>query len=155
MPKNGAWWLSELVAKVRVECSCGVKKQYDAKALLERVGDIPMPSLLEKLAQAKGCSKTKNNFNDRCQLKYSDPMPSEAPPSRLYRLAMRSQPDDRKKSPSPTCRNGMSFSAIANAAAENITLIGTIWRAGSAPRSLSWLLVDACAAKCAATTTGT
>ncbi|WP_244496110.1 hypothetical protein [Ensifer sp. Root31] len=38
MPKNGAWWLSELVAKVRVECSCGVKKQYDAKALLERVG---------------------------------------------------------------------------------------------------------------------
>ncbi|AHK44312.1 hypothetical protein OV14_2741 [Ensifer adhaerens OV14] len=91
MPKNGAWWLSELVAKVRVECSCGVKKQYDAKALLERIGDMPMPSLLDKLAQANGCSKTKNNFNDRCQLKYSDPMPSEAPPSRSYRLAMRSQ----------------------------------------------------------------
>ncbi|OMQ44914.1 hypothetical protein BKP54_10995 [Ensifer sp. 1H6] len=155
MPKNGAWWLSELVAKVRVDCSCGLKKQYDAKALLERIGDMPMPSLLGKLAQANGCSKTKNNFNDRCQLKYSDAMPSEAPPSRSYRLAMRSQPDDRKKSPSPICRSGMSFSAIANAAAGNVTLIGTAWRAGLARRSLSWPLVDACAAKCAATTVGT
>ncbi|SDA99399.1 hypothetical protein [Sinorhizobium sp. NFACC03] len=43
MPKNGAWWLSELVAKVRVECSCGLKKQYDAKALLERVGEAIDP----------------------------------------------------------------------------------------------------------------
>jgi hypothetical protein len=155
MPKNGAWWLSELVAKVRVECSCGMRKQYDAKALLERIGDMPMPSLLDQLAQANGCSKTKNNFNDRCQLKYSDPMPSEAPPSRSYRLAMRSQPDDQKKSPSPIYRNGMSFSAIANAAAVNVTLIGTVWRAGLARRSRSWQLVDACAAKCAATTMGT
>ncbi len=143
MPRNGAWWLSELVAKVRVECSCGMKKQYDAKALLERVGDMPMPSLLGKLAEANGCSKTKNTFNDRCQLRYSNPMPSEAPPSRSYRLAMRSQPDDRKKSPSPTCRNGMSFSANANVAVENVTLIGTAWRVGSARRSLLWPLVDA------------
>ncbi len=79
MPKNGAWWLSEMVAKVRVECSCGMKKQYDAKTLLERAGDLPMPSLLGKLAEANGCSKTKSTFNDRCQLRYSDPMPSEAP----------------------------------------------------------------------------
>ncbi len=135
MPKNGAWWLSELVAKVRVECSCGMKKQYDAKALLERIGDMPMPSLLGQLAQANGCSKTKNNFNDRCQLRYSEPMPSEVPPSRSYRLAMRSQPDDRKKSPSLICRNGMSFSANANAAAENVTLTGTGSRAASARRS--------------------
>ncbi|WP_200951647.1 MULTISPECIES: hypothetical protein [unclassified Ensifer] len=132
-----------------------MKKQYDAKALLERIGDMPMPSLLDKLAQANGCSKTKNNFNDRCQLKYRDPMPSEAPPSRLYRLAMRSQPDDRKKSPSPICRSGMSFSATANAAVENATSIGTAWRVGSARRSRSSHLVDACAAKCAATTAET
>lgn len=143
MPKNGAWWLSELVAKVRVDCSCGMKKQYDAKALLERVGDMPMPSLLGKLADANGCSKTKNTFNDRCQLRYSDPMPSEVPPSRSYRLAVRSQPDDRKKSPSPICRNGMSYSANANAAAENVTLIGMTWRAASDRRSLSSPLVDA------------
>ncbi|MBD9491546.1 hypothetical protein [Ensifer sp. ENS11] len=155
MPKNSAWWLSELVAKVRVECSCGMKKQYDAKALLERIGDMPMPSLLGQLAQANGCSKTKNTFNDRCQLKYSDAMPLEAPPSRSYRLAMRSQPDDRKKSHSLSCRNGMSFSAIANAAAGNVALIGTAWRVGSARRSRSWHLADACAAMCAATTTGT
>ncbi|WP_455918744.1 hypothetical protein [Ensifer canadensis] len=155
MPKDGAWWLSELIAKVRVECSCGMKKQYDAKALLDRVGDIPMPSLLGQLAKANGCTKTKNNFNDRCQLKYSDPMPSEAPPSRSYGLAMRSQPVDLRKSPSRTYRNGTSSSANANAAAENVTSIGTVWRAGSAPRSLLWPLVDACAAKCAATATGT
>ncbi|WP_244497495.1 hypothetical protein [Ensifer sp. Root142] len=155
MPKNGAWWLSELVAKVRVECSCGMKKQYDAKALLERVGDMPMPSLLDQLAQANGCSKTKNNFNNRCQLKYSDPMPSEAPPSRSYRLAMRNQPDDRKKSPSPIYRNGVSFSANANAAAENITWIGTTWRVGLTRRSRSWHLDDACVARSAATATVT
>lgn len=144
MPRNGAWWLSELVAKVRVECSCGMKKQYDAKALLDRVGDMPMPSLLAQLANANGCSKTRNTFNDRCQLRYSDPMPAEAtPPSRSYRLAMRSQPDHRKKSPSPICRNGMSYSANANAAAENVTLIGMTWRAVSARRSLLSPLVDA------------
>lgn len=141
MPKNGALWLSEIAAKVRVECDCGLKRQYDAEALLARIDDLPLPSLLNKLARANGCTKTENPFSDRCRLVYCDLAPKEPPPSRSYRLAMRRQPDDLRKSPSPICRNGMSFSANANVAAENATLIGTPWRVGSARRSLSWPLV--------------
>lgn len=143
MSKNGALWLSEIADKVRIECDCGLKRQYDAEALLARIDDLPMPSLLNKLAKANGCTKTENPFSDRCRLVYCDLSPKEAPPSRSYRLAMRSQPDDRKKSPSPTCRNGVSFSANANVAVENVTLIATAWRVGSARSSLLWPLVDA------------
>eukprot|EP01034_Spumella_vulgaris_P016111 gene16111-20588_t len=102
-----------------------MKKQYDAKALLDRIGDVSMPSLLAQLANANGCSKTKNTFNDRCQLRYSDRMPVETTPSRPYRLAVRSQPDDRKKSRSPIYRSGMTSLSIASAAAGMVMLIAT------------------------------
>ncbi|AGA07329.1 hypothetical protein C770_GR4Chr2409 [Sinorhizobium meliloti GR4] len=33
MPRSGAWWLSEFHGeKIRVECECGVRRIYDAKA---------------------------------------------------------------------------------------------------------------------------
>lgn len=78
MPKGDAWWLSEFVLKIRVQCECGLKKQYDAKALLDRIGDQRMPSLLPQIARANGCTKTVNQIRDRCRLHYVDTHPAEA-----------------------------------------------------------------------------
>lgn len=117
MPRNDAWWLSEFVLKIRVECECGLRKQYDAKALLDRIGDERMPGLLPRIARANGCAKTENQFRDRCKLHYGHILPSEHPASRRPRPAIaRRRPGDQRKSPSRTFRNGMCFSATANAA---------------------------------------
>lgn len=116
MPKGDAWWLSEFVLKIRVECECGLKKQYDAKALLDRIGDERMPSLLPRIARANGCTKTENQIRDRCKLHYTHSLPSEQPVSRRPRPAVaRRRPGDQRKSPSPTCRSGMIYSANASA----------------------------------------
>ena len=118
MPRGDAWWLSEFVLKIRVECECGLKKQYDAKALFDRIGDERMPGLLPRIARANGCTKTENQFRDRCKLHYIHDLPPEQPVSRRPRPAVaRRRPGDQRKSPSPTFPNGMCFSAIANAAA--------------------------------------
>lgn len=51
MPKAGSWRLSEFIGeKIRIECECGVKKTYDAKAILDRIGDRSMPGLLTAMA---------------------------------------------------------------------------------------------------------
>lgn len=57
--------------KICVICpNCGMKRQYDADAMLKRIEDLPMPSLLPKLARAEGCEKVDNTYSDRCQLRY-------------------------------------------------------------------------------------
>lgn len=117
MPRGDAWWLSELVFKVQIECECGLKKQYDAKALLDRIGDERMPSLLPRLARANGCTKTENQIRERCKLHYTHALPEEQPPSRRLRPAIaRRRPGNPRKSPSPICRSGMTYSATASAA---------------------------------------
>ncbi|WDZ80961.1 hypothetical protein PWG15_24730 (plasmid) [Ensifer adhaerens] len=117
MPKGGAWWLSELVFKVQIECECGLKKRYDAKALLDRIGDQSMPALLPRLARANGWTKTENQFRDRCKLHYTHILPSEQPASRRPRPAVaRRRPGSQRKSPSPIYPNGTTYFAIANVA---------------------------------------
>ena len=57
--------------KVIVYCSkCGMRKQYDASAMLEKIEDIRLPELRLKLAEAEGCDKTRNAYYDRCGLVY-------------------------------------------------------------------------------------
>jgi len=126
MPRNNAWWLSEFVLKIRVQCECGLKKQYDAKALLDRIGDQCMPSLLPRIARANGCTKTENKVRDRCRLHYADTHPAEQPASRRGRPAVRRRPGDLRKLPSQTFRNGMSFFATVSGAAESSTSIGAL-----------------------------
>jgi len=118
MPRGGAWWLSELLAwtKIRIKCECGVKRQYDAQQLFDRVGDQSMPELLSEFSKAIGCPKSGNLYRDRCKLRYD--MPSGEPPvSRRSRLVMRPQPAPLKRLLSRTFPNGATCFASAAAAA--------------------------------------
>lgn len=57
--------------KVIVTCpKCGMKRRYDANALLRKIEDQPMPSLISKIAKAEGCERTVNVYEDRCALAY-------------------------------------------------------------------------------------
>lgn len=126
MPRAGAWWLSEFVGrKIRIECECGVKRRYDAAAMLKRIGDRSMPALLTELAIANGCERTGNRFYDRCRLVYCHALPDQDNQfSRSNRLAMRRRPALLTKSPSRTYRNGSICSAVAADAAAKVGLIG-------------------------------
>ncbi|UDU18803.1 hypothetical protein [Sinorhizobium meliloti] len=118
MPRGGAWWLSELLAwsKIRIKCECGVKRQYDAQQLFDRVGDRSMPGLLSEFSKALGCPKSGNLYRDRCKLTYD--LPSGEPPvSRRDRLVMRPQPAPQKRSLLRTFPNGAMSFANAGAAA--------------------------------------
>lgn len=121
MPRDGAWWLSELLArtKIRIKCECGVKRQYDARQLFDRIGDRSMPGLLSEFSKALGCPKSRNIHRDRCRLTYD--MPSGEPPvSRRSRLVMRPQPVPLKRLLSRTFPNGATSCASAGAAAASI-----------------------------------
>ncbi|RVE80793.1 hypothetical protein [Sinorhizobium meliloti] len=117
MPRSGTWWLSERLCwkKIRVKCECGVKRQYDAKALFDRIGDRSMPALLGEIAAAIGCEKSANVYRDRCKLTYEMP-PGELSASRRSRLVMRPQPAPPTRSLSRTSRNGATSYASAGAA---------------------------------------
>lgn len=57
--------------KVIVQCKkCGLRKQYDATAMLRKIGDIRLPELRPKIAAAEGCEKVGNEYYDRCGLVY-------------------------------------------------------------------------------------
>ncbi len=136
MPREGAWWLSERLywKKIRVRCECGVKRQYDAKELFDRIGDLSMPSLLGRLAVAIDCEKAANVYRDRCKLTYEMP-PGELPASRRSRLAMRPQPAALTRSPSRTFPNGARFYASAGAVDTSTGLTGRLWPRVSAKNS--------------------
>ncbi|RVL88558.1 hypothetical protein CN131_22970 [Sinorhizobium meliloti] len=116
MPRSGAWWLSERLywKKIRVQCECGIKRQYDAKALIDRIGDRSMPGLLADLSAAIGCAKSANLYRDRCKLTYDMP-PGELSASRRSRLVMRPQPAPLTRSHSRIFPNGATFFASAGA----------------------------------------
>ncbi|MEY9328223.1 hypothetical protein [Sinorhizobium fredii] len=157
MPRAGAWWLSELVdRKIRIECECGVKRRYDARAMLKRIGDRTMPALLTELAIANGCVKTGNKFYDRCRLVYQDTLPDQDnKSSRWNRPTVRRRPALPRRSPSQTCRNGMTCSAVAADAAAKAGLIGAPSHGVSGQRSRYSPLRDSCTARNAATRMGT
>nr|CAD6417583.1 hypothetical protein REQ54_01726 [Rhizobium sp. Q54] len=57
--------------KVIVLCKkCELRKQYDATAMLRKIGDIRLPELRPKIAAAEGCEKVGNEYYDRCGLAY-------------------------------------------------------------------------------------
>jgi RNase P subunit RPR2 len=57
--------------KIVVICEkCGMRRRYDATAMLARIGDLPMPSLLMEIARAEGCPRAGNKSEDRCMLHY-------------------------------------------------------------------------------------
>lgn len=57
--------------KIAVICEkCGLQRRYDANAMLERIGDRPMPILLIEVAQAEGCPRAGSKGEDRCMLHY-------------------------------------------------------------------------------------
>ena len=47
-----------------------MQRRYDANAMLERIGDHPMPSLLIDIAVAEGCPRAGSKGDDRCMLHY-------------------------------------------------------------------------------------
>jgi hypothetical protein len=157
MPRAGAWWLSELVdRKIRIECECGVKRRYDARAMLKRIGDRTMPALLTELAIANGCVKTGNKFYDRCRLVYQDTLPDQDNKfSRWNRPTVRRRPALPTRSPSQTFRNGMTCSAVAADAAARTGSIGARWRAGSGRSVRFSPSRDTCTARTAGIRAGT
>lgn len=57
--------------KIIVRCTaCGLRRRYDASAMLAKAGDMCLPSLRLKIAAAEGCSKVRNPYYDRCTLAY-------------------------------------------------------------------------------------
>lgn len=127
MPRFGTWWLSERLhwKKIRVKCECGLKRQYDAKALFDRIGDRSMPALLGEISAAIGCEKSANVYRDRCKLTHEMP-PGELSASRRSRLAMRPQPAPLTRSRSKTSPNGAISCASAGAAVTSIGLTGAL-----------------------------
>lgn len=78
----------ETSPKVIVMCKiCGMRKQYDTARMLERLDeDIPMPTLVRRLAIAEGCQRGMHpSFENPCGLHYDlEAMAGtqEKPPSR-------------------------------------------------------------------------
>ena len=57
--------------KIAVICGkCGMRKRYDASAMLQRIDDLPMPVLLIEIAKAEGCPFAGKKEGERCMLHY-------------------------------------------------------------------------------------
>lgn len=57
--------------KIAVICDkCGMRRRYDANAMLARIGDAQMPLLLINIAKAEGCPRAGSKAGDRCMLHY-------------------------------------------------------------------------------------
>lgn len=71
---KGALTLSDLTAdKITVQCECGLSKRYDRLALMAKIGDHDLPSLLRKLAGAEGCDRAYTvDVYDICQMGYAE-----------------------------------------------------------------------------------
>ena len=66
--------------KIAIECDCGMKRRYDRQALLARIGDHDLPSLLRKLAAAEGCERAQPTNVDTfkvCQMGYAEETKAE------------------------------------------------------------------------------
>lgn len=74
MPRDGMQLLSDYAdGKIAIACSCGLSRVYDAKGMMERTGDLGMPELLDRLAVAEGCLKSRQvqppNHRPECGLR--------------------------------------------------------------------------------------
>lgn len=60
MPRGSVQLLSDYKGgKIAVTCSCGISRRYDASKMLTRIGDLDIPELLDRLALAEGCTKSR------------------------------------------------------------------------------------------------
>ena len=74
MPRDGAWWLSEMTGhKIEFYCEkCTLSGSYDAQRILAALGDITMPNLLDELAEREGCQQVRTlTWNDKCNARYT------------------------------------------------------------------------------------
>jgi len=49
---------------------CEILRRMDRKDLLEKHGNLTMPSLPSLIAKSLGCTRTENAFNNRCRLHF-------------------------------------------------------------------------------------
>jgi hypothetical protein len=73
MGRGGVQTLSDhRGGKIVIACKCGLRRQYDADQMLSRVGDIDVPELLDRLAAAEGCTKSRQlnltTYRRECEL---------------------------------------------------------------------------------------
>lgn len=69
MPLHGALLLSDLSGpKLSIYCRyCDLRRRYDRQALINKVGNVKVPQLLEALAKAEGCSRhPPKSWSERC-----------------------------------------------------------------------------------------
>jgi len=60
MPRDGMQLLSDYAGgKIAITCSCGLSRLYDVNRMMQRTGDLGMPELLDRLALAEGCAKSR------------------------------------------------------------------------------------------------
>lgn len=71
---SGAYMLSQFAGrKVGIECACGLRRRYDASAMLARLGgDIDMPSLMKRLSKAEGCDRKDMMERSLCTVGYDE-----------------------------------------------------------------------------------
>lgn len=75
MPLHGAMLLLDLPGpKLRLVCGkCGLRRQYDIQALVNKIGNAMVPGLLDELALRNGCAKIPApTISDRCGLHLAD-----------------------------------------------------------------------------------
>lgn len=78
-PKNGRKYTSPYLSdylgrKIVVNCTiCGMRRQYDAGAVLARLAeDMAMPDLAIEIAKAEGCARAiDRKFDKPCGLRYN------------------------------------------------------------------------------------
>lgn len=59
--------------KIGIECACGLRRRYDATAMLARLGhDIDMPTLKKKLSTAEGCDRKDLMERSLCTVGYDE-----------------------------------------------------------------------------------
>ncbi len=72
MPRNGCLVLTDMQdAKLRLLCEkCGLRRQYDIQALINKIGNVAIPDLVNELAKRNGCEEFQpHNIGRRCSLR--------------------------------------------------------------------------------------
>ena len=69
---RGAPHLSEVTFdKVAVVCeACGLRRRYDRRTVLDRLGDMKMPELLNEIARRESCPRLDVRWGEQCGLVY-------------------------------------------------------------------------------------
>lgn len=61
---------------IGITCAaCGLSRQYEADGLLQRLGDICLPDLPQRIARAEGCTRPPrlSDWENGCQARLNQP----------------------------------------------------------------------------------